>query len=366
MTPEQQYFMSFKVQERIGRNVLLHFFFSTHKYLKMILSNLSLPRLSGCLNVIVPALICGCSEEIHHQELLSTTLTKTSLKPSVSLKESTLDIFAFENDRFKRLDAYQRMEDVTSGIVGISSTNGEKIFFLCLNGQKTKYEWGMISSYSSLQSIYCDLEQETLIRQTMTGETRMTAGKTAQHIAVSPLTSEVYIENLGYDFSGTPYPDLSITEMKVYLTNVSASCPILYTETYRPNRIINTGCLNPKDIMSFTDPEIIVQEVPDMPGGLISHPDISLLCYPNPEIEESPGSPYTRLVIEGTIDSRIYYWPITINKGMGVGKGERYVYDIMIRRKGVDDPDIPIDGASIDIGLKIKPWTEKEEYSVSF
>ena len=358
--------MSFKDFGEIGRNFLIYFFFNTHAFLKMILLNLSLPKFPGCLHVIVPALICGCSEEIHHQELLSTALTKTSLNPSVSLKESTLDIFAFENDRHKRLDAYQRMENIISGTVGISSTSGEKIFFLCLNGQKAKYDWGIISSYSSLRDIYCDLEKETYLSHTMTGEIRTTAGKQAKSVAISPLASNVAIETLGYDFSGTPYSGSTITDTKVYLTNVSASCPLLYTDGSRPTRIINTGCLNLDDIQSFKEPEIIVREIPDIPGMKTIHPDISLLCYPNPAIEESPGSPHTRLVIEGTIDSQVYYWPITINKGMGIGRGERYTYDILIRRKGVTDPDIPIDDARIDIRLSIKPWTEKEEYSVDF
>ena len=252
--------MYFKIFERIGRKFLIYFFFSTHAFLKMILSNLSLPRLSGCLHVIVPALICGCSEEPPQQELLSTILTKASLSPSVSLRGSTLDIFTFENDRYKRLDAYQRVESIRSGIVGISSTSGDKIFFLCLNGQKTKYEWSMISSYSSLQEIYCDLENETHIRHTMTGELRETAGKQAKSVNISPISSEVVIETLEYDFSGTPYSGSSITDMKVYLTNVCATCPLLYTEQYRPNRIINTGCLNPDDVRSFIEPEIIVCE----------------------------------------------------------------------------------------------------------
>ena len=358
--------MYFERLIEIGRNFSIYFFFSTYAFLKLILSNLSLPRLSGCLLVIVPALICGCSEEIPHKELLSTTLTKTSLNTSVSLKESTLDIFTFENDKYKRLDAYQRVENISSNAIGVSSTNGEKIFFFCLNGQKTRYEWSMISSYSSLQDIFCNIEKETHIRYTMTGETRSIAGKTANQTGISPLVSEVTVRALGYDFSDTPYSGSVISDMKVYLTNVSASCPLLSTDQYRPTRIINTGCLNPDDIKSFTAPEIIVQKVSDMPGRHTAYPEISLLCYANPATEESPGSPHTRLVIEGTVDSQVYYWPVTVNKGTGIRRGERYVYDILIRRKGVSDPDTPIDGSDIDIRFEIKPWTEKEEYSVSF
>jgi hypothetical protein len=293
-------------------------------------------------------------------------LTKTSLNSSATAKESTLDIFTFEDDRLRHLDAYQRIENVKSGVIGISSTNGNKIFFFCFNGQRDRYEWGAISSYYSLMDIFCDLEKETGTRRTMTGEIQATAGSRIQYAAISPLSSEVAIKALACDFSGTPYSGSVITDVKAYLINVCASCPLLYTDEYKPTRIINTGSLNMSDIKSFSDPRIITSEVTERLSMETIYPDISLLCYPNPAIEESPGSPHTRLVIEGNIDSRTYYWPITINKGTGVEKGKRYAYDILIRRKGVSDPDTPIEDASMDIKLNIKPWTEKEEYSVGF
>ena len=293
-------------------------------------------------------------------------LTKTSINSSAVAKESTLDIFTFEDDRLRHLDTYQRIEDLKAGTIGISSTSGNKIFFFCLNGQRNRYDWGIVSSYYSLTDIFCDLEKETHSRRTMTAEAYATAGTRLQHVAMSPLSSEVSIEVLACDFSGTPYSGSAITDVKAYLINVCASCPLLYTDGHKPNRIINTGSLNLSDIKSFSDPRIITSEVTERLSMETIYPDISLLCYPNPAIEESPGSPHTRLVIEGKVDSQTYYWPVTIDKGTGVGRGNRYAYDILIRRKGVSDPDIPIDDASMDIKVKIKPWTEKEEYSVGF
>ena len=43
-----------------------------------------------------------------------------------------------------------------------------------------------------------------------------------------------------------------------------------------------------------------------------------------------------------------------------------YTYRILLRRKGTCDPDIPVSVEDIDIELKVKPWTEKKETSVSF
>lgn len=356
--------MFFKDIIRIGRRIIILFCSSTLIFPKMILSNLLMPRLSGCLHIILPALLYGCSGEIQSNPL--NTYSCTTIKHNIKKSESTLDIFTFENDRLKRLDAYQRMEDVTSSTIQVSSTGGNKIFFLCINGQRNRYDWGMISSYSSLQNIFCDLEYESLLKRTMTAEVRASAGREVCIADATPLTSEVCIETVGCDFSGTAYSESVIQNLKVYLTNVSATCPILYNEGYNPNRIINTGALNLDDLRMIGHPEIISQEVIEELGMTTIHPDISLLCYPNPSREESPGSPHTRLVLEGIIDSHTYYWPITIAPGQGVGRGNRYVYDILIRRKGVTDPDTPIDNKSIDIKLITKPWIEREGYSVDF
>ena len=354
--------MFFKEIIRIGRRIIYLFCSSTLIFPKMILSNLLMPRLSGCLHIILPALLYGCSGEIQS----NTSSTFTIIKHNIKKSESTLDIFTFENDRLQRLDAYQRLDHVNSNTIPVSSTGGDKIFFLCINGQRNRYDWGMISSYSSLQNIFCNLEYESLEKRTMTAGIRATAGGEISIADATPLTSEVIIERIGCDFSGTAYSKSVIQNLRVYLTNVCASCPILYNEEYKPNRIINTAALNSDDIRTFLNPEIISQEITEQLGMTTIQPDISLLCYPNPAQEESPGSPHTRLVLEGVIDSQTYYWPITIAPDRGVGRGNRYVYDILIRRKGVTDPDTPIDGKSIDIQLRTKPWTEKEEYSVDF
>ena len=356
--------MFFKEILRIGRRFLILFCSSTLVFPKMILSNLSMPRLSGCLHIILPALLYGCSGEI--RPMPSIKHCTTTLKFKVSRSESTLDIFTFEDDRLRHLDAYQRLDHMNSETIPVSSTGGNKIFFLCINSQKNRYDWGMISSYSTLQNVFCDLEYESLEKRTMTSEIHTIAGKSICIAETLPLTSEIVVEKIGCDFSGTPYSQSVIQDLKIYLTNVCASCPIIYNEEYKPNRIINTGGFNQTDISTFRSPDIIFRSLTEQLGMSSICPGISLLCYPTPAQEESPGSPHTRLVLEGKIDSQIYYWPITIAPGSGIGRGNRYVYDILIRRKGVTDPDTPIDIKSIDIQLKTKPWIEKEDYSVSF
>lgn len=321
----------------------------------------------GHLLTIVPAMICGCSGDmLHEAPLHRINFIRFSSEHKWSAEGSTLDIFAFENSRLKELDSYQRIEDFTEGYAHIASTGGEKLFFLCADGQRTRYEWADISAYSSLHSISCNLENESLHRRTMTGECITNAGNVITRVKLWPLTVEIVLKAICSDFSGTPYAEAAIRDVKVYLTNVNASCQLLYNEGDPATRIINTGMLNESDLCTFRSKEIIMLNLAEEVDRRTLYPDAHFLCYPNTPSEDSPGSPFTRLVIEGTIDSHTYYWPITINPPEGVKRGCRYIYDIFIRRKGVTDPDTPVDPTSIEFKMSIKPWNEKEEYSVGF
>ena len=82
-----------------------------------------------------------------------------------------------------------------------------------------------------------------------------------------------------------------------------------------------------------------------------------------------PGTPFTRLVIEGKIQGETFYWPLDINKedgGYGIGRNERYIYDITITRKGTKDPDSPVRKEDIDINFNVEKWNEKEGCEVIF
>lgn len=354
--------MFFRRKDKKSRDIPISF--SLHiTCITMILSDLPYARSLGRLLISVPAIICGCSGETQDASLLTN---RYSVKTHHAVKGSPLDIFAFEDDRFRRLDSYQRIDDFHGTDVSVASTGGEKIFFICADGQRNRYEWSDIASYHSLKDIYCDLENETHERRAMTGECMSSAGDTDVSAELKPLSCEVVLDAICCDFSGTPYAGAVIRNVKAYLTNVNASCPLLSSGESGPARIINAGMLVTSDVGRFRDQSIIVQEIVPELGKSTVFPHLEFLCYPNSPAEESPGCPFTRLVIEGVIGSDTYYWPVTVNDGKGLERGCRYVYDIFIRRKGVTDPDLPIVPTFIDIDMKRKPWEEKEEYTVGF
>ena len=332
-----------------------------------ILSNLLSALIPRNLLSLVPAIICGCSGVSVIEDPVSVNNLSFSKVMTDWVSEDTpLDIFAFEKDKFKRLDSYQRIDGFSGTNAAIASTGRNKIFFLCMNSQHEKYSWADIQSYSSLKNVFVELEMEESQAIACSGEIVDIAGNTTSDIRLQPLASEVVLRTIRCDFVGTPYSGEEIRDVKVYLTNVSATCPIVYDESFRPIRFINCGMLNMADLRDFKSPEVIVRDIVDPITDDISHLDISLLCYPNRFIKDNLGSPQTRLVIEGTVESMTYYWPITINPEVGIDRGCRYVFDLLIRRKGCTDPDIAFDPLSIEIDMKINPWIEKENYPVGF
>lgn len=332
-----------------------------------ILSNLLSTLNPRRLLSLVPAILCGCSgESAIETQIAVNNLSFSKVMIDWVSDDSTLDIFAFENDRLGRLDSYQRIDAFSGTSTAITSTGGDKTFFICMNSRRGIYNWSDIKSYSSLKAVYVDLEKEEPSVLTCCGELDGKAGEALTGISLRPLASEIVLRTIRCNFSGTPYSGETIKNVRVYLTNVNASCPILYEDDSRPSRFINCGMLNKADLLGFKNQDIIVRDMDSPINGDTSDLDIRLLCYPNRFIEDSPGSPQTRLVIEGQVESATYYWPITINPGIGIERGCRYVYDLLIRRKGCTDPDTAFDPISIEINMKVSPWIEKEEYTVGF
>ena len=357
---------------KTGRGSYLPYY--SKNIFSMIPWNLPSAQFSGLLLTFsVSAMFSGCTKD-HDIVIQRETETETTFNINNSISTSdgvTLDIFAFEDDAMLRLDSYQRLNDFKGHVSHISSTGGNKLFFICANSQKSSYEWTEISSYRSIEKVNGDLEKENPSMPLMTGECRSKAGGIDKTITLRPLVSEIVLKSISCNFSDTPYSNRHISDVKVYLINVSASCPLSCKDGLRASRIINRGQFNNSDVRNFTDPDIIVQNIPSKIDRATLFPHIRLLCYSNLIYKGEENTPDTRLVIEGKIDSKTYYWPIRINNEgtseyFGVSRGNRYIYEIHIRRKGVTDPDIPFIPHTADIKMTVRPWTEKEEYGVEF
>lgn len=282
-----------------------------------------------------------------------------------------LDIFVFRNDRLQKTDCYQKVPDLESWNREVVSGYGDRIIAVCANCRKDIMEWTGVSSFPYLQNLSVSLEDDDPESPFMSGWKEVSAGSEGRHIQMqlSPLTSIVRLQSISCDFSGRPYSGEKMTDVRIYLTNVSAECRLFDEKGIMPIRVVNAGGLCEDDMEAFRDASVLYRELPYDIGSETIRPDISLICYPNNSPSESPGTPFTRLVIEGKVGGQTYYWPIDINRddgGEGIARNEKYIYDIRIRRKGTLDPDTPARTEDMDISFKIEKWEEQEDYKVTF
>lgn len=332
------------------------------------------------LVILTVPVIVGCSKNTHPQDGDFTEVShRSSVKLAVHILQKnsirTLDALVFNDDLLQRLDSYQSMDGPVKESTLIGSCGGDKIVLLCANTGWSRDMWRQYNSFPKASALKVSLEEEERDFPVMTAHARMSAGEDAA-ISMERLSSEVWLRSVCCDFTGKPYAGESITEAKVYLTNVSGTCPLVPQPGEPAERIINHGGLIRQDLKSFKDSSLIIKHIDNISKD-IAYPDARLTCYPNTALEESLGTPFTRLVIEGRIRGETWYWPIDINRscgaspegsgsGTGVERNRRYIFDVTIHSKGTKDPDQPVSAVIAETILKTETWKEKEEYAVGF
>lgn len=338
------------------------------------------PVLGFALLLPFPALLSGCQAPGPALEAPFTgACDEESVKVAVLSQKNgeieSMDVFIFNDDALQRLDCYQRFSEAEEGIIRIASRKGRKKVAICANSGYERNDWKGINSQKALHNVTADLENERRENLLMSAETEIKAGNIPEQaipVRLEKLTAEIVLRSISCDFAGKPYEGERLRDATVYLTNVNATCGIMAGGKTAPGRIINAGGLNQADLEKFPDPGFVFCDIGRELGPVAYRADISLLCYPNCGMEESPGTPFTRLVIEGKIGNDTWYWPIDINRedmpggGNGIERNCQYVYDIKIRRKGSSDPDTPVKAEALDIKFEIRKWDRKEEYQVHF
>ena len=335
-----------------------------------------LPVLGFIILSLCPVLH-GC-ESLHFTDSHFTAAEKVPVKMSVHSKGTMdgedLDILVFRDDATQYLECWQRVHVNEDNEVTIASMNGDKVVMACSGMTDRSHEdWMWVSSTSSLSDAWSDLENEKADSPVMSGSCAFKAGSSLSEqpiLTLRRLSSEIHLRSLTCDFKGRPYEGERLSDVHIYLTNVNASCRI-WDDPGNATRIINQGRLVMEDVSRFNDSSLILQHIEGTVGATSVNTDIRLRCYPNSVREEGPGSPFTRLVIQGVLDGDVWYWPIDINRdGESSDEGIRsncvYTYDIVLTRKGSADPDTAIKTGTASIAMEVKRWEDKEDYTVAY
>ncbi len=348
-----------------SRGLSLHFF-----SLGQVYKNLQ-PFLGKLLSML-PAFFYSCDTAVENTipaaMAISTKVTLSSPPSTVS----SLDVFVFKDNALQKLDCYQRFEDMDDWKGLVTSGGGKRIITVIANSPYDMEYWFPMNSRSFLKGVHLNLEDEVRRSPTMFGEVSVDTGEDSgiEDMDMKPIISEIKVNSLCCDFTGRAYAGERLSDIKIYLTNVNAECPVPEAAGTPPLRIINAGRLVGEDIENFKDPGLLVQNIPGEIGADRIYPSVSLWCYQSNHPEETPGTPFTRLVIEGKVAGRTFYWPIDINRNTpeepGIWRGRCYSYDIKITRKGTASPDIPVCPTDVIINQGVKEWKEKEDYAVRF
>lgn len=313
--------------------------------------------------LFLPAMFFSCiqTESLHEEVPNIVGIMKAS--SNMDMEIATLDAFIFNPDG--RLDCYQQHEYPDENIE-TASGSGQKTILLVANSNKDRYEWTDIRTLSSINGIFFDLEKERPGRPVMATIKSITAGESVT-LDMQPLRSEIHLSSIRCDFSDKSYKGMKLTDVRIYLTYANATCSIIPKHPVQASRLINVGMLDECHLEHFEEKDMIVQEIATDIGSEKVPVGRSLFCYANEPEEETIGTPFTRLVIEGRIGGNIYYYPIRINpQGGGIVNGCRYVFDIVLTRAGATDPDGNLEEEDIEIKMEIEKWSEKEWYEVKF
>ena len=254
-----------------------------------------------------------------------------------------LDVFVFNDDDIRRLDSYCSFDRPATPYLDINSSAGDKLVVVLANCTGHSFTAEEFRNYDSLGEVVWQLKDEDPARPVMSGECQLSAGApgyTPLHL--TPLLASVCLDHLKVDFSGRGYRSRTLENCRVYLTNLSGCSEILRRDGFRITQLENAGALDPEFLASMKHPEMVSLDV--TPGYWAP---VNLYCYPNDSADNGPGTPHTRMVVQGDIDGVTYYYPVEVNQDgfgytsgpHGLSRNVKYSYSLLITRKGSTDPD---------------------------
>lgn len=260
-----------------------------------------------------------------------------------------MDLFVFNDDGIQGLDSYKRDYAYSTGQFTAASSSGDKIIVAIANSQLTNDDIADIRVYEDLIQLKTRLADETAEYPLMTGETRVCVGEQSEcSVTLYPMLSEIFLSSVTCKMDGA-YAGKTLQKVKAYLTNVNGRTEMMRWDGFRPSEILNQGKLSESDMQALNYQRLLYSYLGNgqkIDNGY-SYGKTSLYCYPNDAAEESLGTPYTTLVIEGLLDGKTNYYPVRINrKGYGhsvgvegISRNARYTMNVTITGPGADSPD---------------------------
>lgn len=248
-------------------------------------------------------------------------------------KVNNLQVLVFRGDF---LDAYGT---AAANSLTVSCTAGTRTIYAIVNGPNLS----SVTSLNSLKAMTVDLSANSADSFVMVGSTSTTLpGTKSVNIEVSRLVSRVVIKQITRNFTAPSLQGLTFTVDKIYLVNAAGD--INYAKTAGTTKWYNLQ----------EDKNEVPSMLKDTPAASIAN-NASHSTYhyfyamPNPATSKT-----TRLVIEATLGSNKYYYPVDLPALEGNTSYE--LAGVTIKRSGSDSPDTPVSSDDISFSLTVKGW----------
>ena len=290
------------------------------------------------LAILLPAFVSSCisPEKDDGDRRVRVLVTRSGDSP---LK--MLDLFFFDDDSLGRLDSYQRFVSPEENLFEGISRSGPKRIVATANYGEDRYSWYDIQTLWTLSGRISDLRYEDPLHPVMSAEAVLREGA-ALRLFLTPLLSEIRLRSLACDFSGRPYEGEKLEDVRIYPVNVHDRCRLISGEP-EPSWVNFGACGETIPPVPLLDPV----------GKEGVFPGCSFLCYANDIAQESPLTPFTRLVVEGSVMGTTYYYPVNIPS---LKSGERHIFDLVLTRLGTSGPDCPASPEMYRLASAVEPW----------
>ena len=290
-----------------------------------------------------------------------------------------LEAFVFRPDGV--LESYRRYGISEMNLVGrnnlpLDVTPGEKSIYLVANSKKYA-PWVGVTTKDKFLLEDVELRTERYSYFTMSETVKIDPDTVTVPLSVTlkRLVAKIVVNSIRTNFSGTPYQGMSLTNAKLYLTNVHGKKTYMGEEP-QTQLILNDGGYVEADCTGGALTSCIAENV-HTPVGTDGYTTRQYFyCYENLLSEETATDRFTRLVLEAQLDGNTYYYPIDINQEgygwaapsgeKGVKRGTIYTYDIVITGPGSDDPESKITRRSIVLDAQAESFTDGPSFTATF
>ena len=304
-----------------------------------------------------PAFFSSCTRQ--EDETDCRTKAQIYIQWSENPTPDALDLFFFDQEGAMRLDAYQQIDILSApGGVYALSGSGERHLVAISNSGKDIYDWAGIQTYGSLGKLRFSLEEENPERPRLVGEADLGEGQSHNlFLQLRPMLCAIRIRSVACDFSGHPYAGQPFLFNKLYLIHAGTECLPLGGEGCGPVSWMNPGRADSTAVSTLPHPEMLLQEGCGPVSHTRAYPDRVLYCYANPVMEDEPGMPVTRVILEGSVAGHTCYYPVNLP---GMVPGSYFILDLTLTRMGSPDPDIPVESGTVILETEIAPWQHRE------